>query len=88
MIVIEKCLCVAETARSPYQTDERADPKCKLCDGNGELRIKVHYDPKPIPIRTADWDACLEDDPESGSGCGLTKKDAVENLLDWLELKL
>lgn len=63
-----------------------ADPRCKSCNGEGDLRVNVSYDPPPIPVRGSDWNAVVDGREEYGPvGYGATKMAAVQNLLDQLE---
>lgn len=52
------------------------------------MKIVTRYDPKPIPIRTADWlavDDDTYDGPGSPIGCGATEQEAIDDLKDQLE---
>lgn len=53
------------------------------------MKIKTHYDPPPIPVRTFDWSA-YDDDTYSGDegqplGRGRTEEEAIADLLQQIE---
>jgi hypothetical protein len=53
------------------------------------VKIKTHYDPKPIPARQFDWSA-VDDDTYDGEGCpcgwGATEAEAIKDLQDQMEV--
>jgi hypothetical protein len=52
------------------------------------VRIRITYDPPPIPDRSHDWRA-VDDDTYDGEGCpigyGRTPGQAVDDLVWWLD---
>jgi hypothetical protein len=50
------------------------------------MKIRFAYDPKPIPPRQFDWSAIDEDyEPGSPIGYGLTKQEALDDLLEQIK---
>jgi hypothetical protein len=47
------------------------------------MKIKTFYDPPPIPMRGADWQAIDEDtyDYDSPTGYGATEQEAIDDLM-------
>ena len=52
-----------------------------------KINIQTDYDPKPIPIRRFDWEACDSDalDYDSVTGFGATKEEAIADLMERLD---
>jgi hypothetical protein len=52
-----------------------------------EIKIVTTHEKPPVPVRIWDWEACLEDwDLDDPIGYGETEQDAIEDLLEKLEL--
>ena len=50
--------------------------------------IRTEFIYPPIPIRSCDWTAILDDyEPGDPIGCGTSEIEAIENLLEQLEEK-
>jgi hypothetical protein len=54
------------------------------------MKIKTHYDPKPIPMRQFDWNAVDDDtyDYDGPVGWGYTEKEAIGDLIEQLAEQL
>lgn len=49
------------------------------------MNIKTYFVYPPIPIRSYDWLAVLNDDPEGTVGYGRTEQEAIDDLKSQLE---
>lgn len=49
--------------------------------------IRTEFICPPVPIRSCDWMAWVDGDEEGGHAYGPTEAEAVENLLEWLEVR-
>jgi hypothetical protein len=51
-------------------------------------RIRIEYDPPPIPTHAFDWRAWVDGDEELGTWHGATEAEARREILEWIEDRL
>ena len=91
MTVSIQCPCLSEQPQgirpgpnAPVRLE--SDPRCKHCNGAGDLLVSVIYERPPIPTSGCDWSAVIDGHEEYGPyGRGRTKVDAIQDLLTRLE---